>query len=102
MPMDADFEYGTAEKDLGFVWGPSLGGEDIMDVPYEVTVNVKQLPATTGNITLKYLWCKLMIARTQRQQVMQNLEPKPEMIMAINMHLSILQSRANPTHSISI
>ena len=53
MPMDADFEYGTAEKDLGFVWGPSLGGEDIMDVPYEVTVNVKQLPATTGNITLQ-------------------------------------------------
>lgn len=53
MPMDADFEYGTAEKDLGFVWGPSLGGEDIMDVPYEVTVKVKQLPATTGNITLQ-------------------------------------------------
>ena len=33
MPMDADFEYGTAQKDIGFVWGPSLGGEDFMDVP---------------------------------------------------------------------
>lgn len=53
MPMDADFEYGTAEKDLGFVWGPSLAGEDFMDVPYEVTVKVNQLPATTGNITLE-------------------------------------------------
>ena len=53
MPMDADFEYGTAEKDLGFVWGPSLGGEDFMDVPYEVSVEVRSLPATTGNITLQ-------------------------------------------------
>ena len=53
MPMDADFEYGTAEKDLGFVWGPSLAGEDFMDVPYEVSVKVNQLPATTGNITLQ-------------------------------------------------
>tara|TARA_B100000575_G_scaffold116433_2_gene92667 strand:- start:337 stop:1482 length:1146 start_codon:yes stop_codon:yes gene_type:complete len=53
MPMDADFEYGTAEKDLGFVWGPSLGGEDFMDVPYEVSVKVDALPATTGNITLQ-------------------------------------------------
>ena len=53
MPMDADFEYGTAEQDLGFVWGPSLGGEDLLDVPFEVTVNVRQLPATAGNITLE-------------------------------------------------
>ena len=53
MPMDADFEYGTAEKDLGFVWGPSLAGEDFMDVPYEVSVKVNRLPATTGNITLQ-------------------------------------------------
>ncbi|MDB4657002.1 hypothetical protein OAE50_01915, partial [Candidatus Poseidoniaceae archaeon] len=47
MPMDADFEYGAAQKDIGFVWGPSLGGEDFMDVPYEVTVGVDRLPATT-------------------------------------------------------
>ena len=53
MPMDADFEYGTAQKDIGFVWGPSLGGEDFMDVPYEVTVIVKQLPPTTENTTLE-------------------------------------------------
>lgn len=53
MSMDADFEYGTAEKDLGLVWGPSLGGEDLMDVPYEVSVEIKQLPPTTGNITLQ-------------------------------------------------
>ena len=53
MPMDADFEYGTAQKDIGFVWGPSLGGEDFMDVPYEVTVMVNQLPPTTENTTLE-------------------------------------------------
>ena len=53
MPMNADFELGTAEKDLGFVWGPSLSGEDFMDVPYEVSVAVKQLPPFTGNITLQ-------------------------------------------------
>ena len=53
MPMDADFEYGTAQKDLGFVWGPSLGGEDFMDVPYEVTVSVVRLPPTTENTTLE-------------------------------------------------
>jgi len=53
MPMDADFEYGTAQKDIGFVWGPSLGGEDFMDVPYEVTVSVDRLPPTTENTTLE-------------------------------------------------
>ena len=53
MPMDADFEYGTAQKDIGFVWGPSLGGEDFMDVPYEVTVGVDRLPPTTENTTLE-------------------------------------------------
>ena len=53
MPMDADFEYGTAEKDIGFVWGPSLSGEDFMDVPYEVTVSVEMLPPTTENTTLE-------------------------------------------------
>ena len=53
MPMDADFEYGTAEKDIGFVWGPSTSGEDFMDVPYEVTVSVERLPATTENTTLE-------------------------------------------------
>mgnify|MGYP005747371873 CR=1 FL=1 len=53
MPMDADFEYGTAEKDIGFVWGPSTSGEDFMDVPYEVTVSVERLPPTTENTTLE-------------------------------------------------
>ena len=53
MSMDADFEFGTAEKDLGLVWGPSPGGEDFMDVPYEVSVKINQLPSATGNITLE-------------------------------------------------
>ena len=53
MPMDADFEYGAAQKDIGFVWGPSLGGEDFMDVPYEVTISVVRLPPTTENTTLE-------------------------------------------------
>lgn len=59
MPMNADFELGTAEKDLGFVWGPSLSGEDFMDVPYEVSVEVKQLPPFTGNITLQVYALKI-------------------------------------------
>ena len=53
MSMDADFEYGTSEKDLGLVWGPSPGGEDFMDVPYQVSVKINQLPSSTGNITLE-------------------------------------------------
>ena len=59
MPMNADFELGTAEKDLGFVWGPSPAGEDFMDVPYEVSVAVKQLPPFTGNITLQVYVLKI-------------------------------------------
>ena len=59
MPMDADFEYGTAQKDIGFVWGPSLGGEDFMDVPYEVTVSVDRLPPTTENTTLEIYVLKI-------------------------------------------
>ena len=52
MSMDADFEYGTAEKDLGLVWGPSPGGEDFMDVPYQVSVKINQLPSATGNFSV--------------------------------------------------
>ena len=59
MPMNADFELGTAEKDLGFVWGPSPAGEDFMDVPYEVSVAVKKLPPFTGNITLQVYVLKI-------------------------------------------
>lgn len=53
MPLDVDYELGIAEKDIGFVWGPSLSGEDFMDVPFEVTVKTPKLPTNSGNSTLE-------------------------------------------------
>ena len=55
LSIDVDFDpfTGTAEEDLGLVWGPSASGEDFMDVPFEVYVKVNQLPPVTENITLQ-------------------------------------------------
>ena len=56
-PLSLDVEFdpftGTAEEDLGLVWGPSANGKDFMDVPFEVSVKVNQLPPVTDNITLQ-------------------------------------------------
>lgn len=55
LSIDAKFDpfTGTAEEDLGLVWGPSLSGEDFIDVPFEVSVKVNKLPPVTDNITLQ-------------------------------------------------
>lgn len=48
-PMSFDEEYdgftNSAEKDIGLVWGPSLPGEDFMDVPLKIDVEVINPPA---------------------------------------------------------
>ena len=55
LSIDAKFDpfTGTAEEDIGLVWGPSSNGEDFMDVPFEVSVKVNKLPPVTENITLQ-------------------------------------------------
>tara|TARA_B100000767_G_scaffold53384_1_gene49044 strand:+ start:1289 stop:2314 length:1026 start_codon:yes stop_codon:yes gene_type:complete len=48
-PMSFDVEYNgySAEKDInGLVWGPSLPGEDFMDVPLKIDVEVINPPTT--------------------------------------------------------
>lgn len=61
LSVDANFDpfTGTAEEDLGLVWGPSSSGEDFMDVPFEVSVLVNQLPPVTDNITLQVFALKM-------------------------------------------
>ena len=61
LSIDANFDpfTGTAEEDLGLVWGPSSSGEDFMDVPFEVSVLVNQLPPVTDNITLQVFALKM-------------------------------------------
>ena len=50
-PMSFDEEYdgftNSAEKDIGLVWGPSLPGEDFMDVPLKIDVEVINPPAAS-------------------------------------------------------
>ena len=49
-PMSFDVEYNgySAEKDIGLVWGPSLPGEDFMDVPLKIDVTVINPPAESN------------------------------------------------------
>jgi len=51
--VDYDKLWGTSEKDIGFVWGPSSPGEDFMDVPFELEVEVISVPSTSSNISLE-------------------------------------------------
>lgn len=48
-PMSFDETYdgftNSAEKDIGWVWGPSLSGEDFMDVPLTIDAKVENPPA---------------------------------------------------------
>ena len=48
-PMSFDESYdgftNSAEKDIGWVWGPSLPGEDFMDVPLSIDAKVQNPPA---------------------------------------------------------
>jgi hypothetical protein len=47
-PMSFDESYdaytNSAEKDIGWVWGPSLPGEDLMDVPLTIDATVQNPP----------------------------------------------------------
>ena len=46
MPFSADYDgfSDSAEKDLGFVWGLPLDGEDMFDVPMRLTVTATSPP----------------------------------------------------------
>ena len=46
MPFDADYDNFTnsAEKDIGFVWGPSLPGEDFLDASIRLDVTATNPP----------------------------------------------------------
>ena len=46
MPFSADYDgfSNSAEKDLGFVWGLPLDGEDMFDVPMRLTVTATSPP----------------------------------------------------------
>ena len=46
MPFSASYDDFTdsAEKDIGLVWGPSLSGEDLFDVPLHLDVTVVEPP----------------------------------------------------------
>ena len=50
-PMSFDESYdgftNSAEKDIGWVWGPSLSGEDFMDVPLTIDAKVQNPPAAS-------------------------------------------------------
>ena len=62
-PMSTSIPYdglwGTADKDIGFVWGPSAPGEDLMDVPFELEVEVISAPSVATNVTLEAYVLKL-------------------------------------------
>ena len=62
-PMSTDVPYdglwGAAERDIGFVWGPSASGEDLMDVPFELEVEVVRAPSVSSNVTLEAYVLKL-------------------------------------------
>ena len=45
--------WGTSEKDMGYVWGPSSPGEDFLDVPFELEVEIVRAPSVADNVTLE-------------------------------------------------
>ena len=57
MPFSADYDNFTnsAEKDVGFIWGLPIPGDDITDVPVTISVDVKNPPAKPGVLLGAYL-----------------------------------------------
>ena len=53
MSVPYDDLWGTSEKDLGYVWGPSSPGEDFLDVPFELEVEIVRAPSVADNVTLE-------------------------------------------------
>ena len=54
MPFSADYDgfSNSAEKDLGFVWGLPLDGEDMFDVPMRLTVPATSPPSDPWSTSL--------------------------------------------------
>ena len=68
-PFEAEYgdqSFGSVTKDTGFVWGPSLSGEDFMDVPLRLDVEVIGIPAVSNNITLEAFVLKLECSDNSR------------------------------------
>ena len=56
MPFSADYENFTnsAEKDIGFVWGPSLPGDDLFDASMNLDVTASSPPPESGSLIEAY------------------------------------------------
>ena len=68
-PFEAEYgeqSFGSVTKDTGFVWGPSPSGEDFMDVPLRLDVEVIGIPAVSSNITLEAFVLKLECSDNSR------------------------------------
>jgi hypothetical protein len=61
MPTSIPYDplWGNAQKDIGFVWGPSASGEDLMDVPFDLEVEVIKAPSVSSTVTLEAYVLKL-------------------------------------------
>ena len=57
MPFGADYDNFTnsAEKDIGYIWGLPVPGDDITDVPVTISVDVINPPAQAGVLLGAYL-----------------------------------------------
>ena len=53
MSVPYDDLWGTSEKDIGYVWGPSSPGEDFLDVPFQLEVEIVRAPSVADNVTLE-------------------------------------------------
>ena len=56
MPFSADYDNFTnsAEKDIGFVWGPSLPGDDLFDASMNLDVTASSPPPESGSLIEAY------------------------------------------------
>ena len=56
MPFSADYDdFGnSAEKDIGFVWGPSLPGDDLFDASMNLDVTASSPPPESGSLIEAY------------------------------------------------
>ena len=56
MPFSADYDEFTssAEKDIGFVWGPSLPGDDVFDASMNLDVTASSPPPESGSLIEAY------------------------------------------------
>ena len=56
MPFNAEYDNFTnsAEKDIGFVWGPSFSGDDVFDASMQLEVKATSPPAESGTLIEAY------------------------------------------------